>query len=167
MAYSFKETTLLSGLVGLPHKPSEGSSFHSTQPYSHPDNDASLWGWGVHIGNDYIRRGLSRKSDQEAHQQHRAFGHHVGPDVLSFTNIRSHRSSPLWQHHSGVLPQQIVGGTISMTLCHLELSLWEFCIVHSIQPVALHLLGEQNIMSDPMSRGCSSFHKMEINWTIK
>lgn len=57
------------------------------------------------------------------------------------------------------------GGTVSRSLCRLAFSVWEFCIRHSIHPVALHLPGEQNLTTDAFSRGLSPFHEIEINWT--
>lgn len=54
------------------------------------------------------------------------------------------------------------GGTVSRSLCHLAMTLWDFCIACNITPIATHMLGMENTI---VSRGALSTHELAVTMT--
>lgn len=55
------------------------------------------------------------------------------------------------------------GGTVSRSLCHLSLLLWDFCIRENITPIANHLPRVNNSLADAVSRGALSLHELRVD----
>lgn len=54
-------------------------------------------------------------------------------------------------------------GTLSRSPCRLTLTLWDFCALHNITPIATHLPGEQSVVVDALSRGTHSLHQLHLD----
>lgn len=140
-----------------------GSPFFPPPPSVTVTTDASLWGWGAHIGTDCVRDpwplALTKKHINYLELPAIYWA------LMSFSHLWGRTVQIPSDNTTAIASLNCQGGTVSRSLCQLALSLWDFCIHSLIHLVVLHLPGELNTTAGALSRGYSSFHKMEINWT--
>lgn len=124
-----------------------GIPFHPLSPTITLTTDAFLMGWGAHTGHLTIKR---LRSDEDR-------GLHI--NILELKTILL----VIWWFLQILTGQMIAvrcnntttvsyvnkqGGTVSWSLCHLAMDIWNLYIQNSNIPRATHVLGEENIMAD-------------------
>ena len=128
------------------------------RPFLRPDptmtivTDASMEGWGGHLG-DWVISG----------QWPRAWAkHHINWLELQavwltlqhfLPQVRDTAVDVLTDNTTTVAYINKEGGTQSPTLCYLALDLWAWCRQHGIYLVANHISGVRNVLADALSRG--------------
>lgn len=78
-------------------------------------------------------------------------------------------TSPNWTSFGDFFRQHIAvtylnrqGGTVSRSLCKLEVEIWDLCIVNHIFLMARHVPGIENITANSLSSQSTSIHKWEL-----
>ena len=127
-------------------------------PFTRPDpevtvvTDASHWGWGGHMGD----QGISGQwSTQDSIR-------HINWLELQavFHTLKHFRSQvrglAVEVHTDNTTVVAYInkqGGTVSWSLCHLALCLWDWCLEQRVSLSAIHLQGTRNVVADALSRG--------------
>ena len=138
------------------------------RPFLRPDptmtivTDASMEGWGGHLG-DWVISG----------QWPRAWAkHHINWLELQavwltlqhfLPQVRDTAVDVLTDNTTTVAYINKEGGTQSPTLCYLALDLWAWCRQHGIYLVANHISGVRNVLADALSRGK---HNHPTEWSL-
>ena len=138
------------------------------RPFLRPDptmtivTDASMEGWGGHLG-DWVISG----------QWLRAWAkHHINWLELQavwltlqhfLPQVRDTAVDVLTDNSTTVAYINKEGGTQSPTLCYLALDLWAWCRQHGIYLVANHISGVRNVLADALSRGK---HNHPTEWSL-
>ena len=114
--------------------------------------DASMEGWGGHLG-DWVISGQWSSAWAK---------HHINWLELQavwltlqhfLPQVRDTAVDVLTDNSTTVAYINKEGGTQSPTLCYLALDLWAWCRQHGIYLVANHISGVRNVLADALSRG--------------
>lgn len=121
----------------------QGIPFQPPTPCISATTDASLQGWGTHLGHLSV-------GDHWPLNQHLP---HISVLELSAIFLALLFCLPIVQgsvvsiftdNSTALSYINHQGGTLSHTLCHLSLQLWEWCQQHNVFIVATHVPGVQN-----------------------
>ena len=138
------------------------------RPFLRPDptmtivTDASMEGWGGHLG-DWVISGQWSSAWAK---------HHINWLELQavwltlqhfLPQVRVTAVDVLTDNSTTAAYINKEGGTQSPTLCYLALDLWAWCRQLGIYLVANHILGVRNVLADALSRGK---HNHPTEWSL-
>ena len=138
------------------------------RPFLRPDptmtkvTDASMEGWGGHLG-DWVISGQWSSAWAK---------HHINWLELQavwltlqhfLPQVRDTTVDVLMDNSTTVAYINKEGGTQSPTLCYLALDLWAWCRQHRIYLVANHISGVRNVLAITLSRGK---HNHPTAWSL-
>lgn len=140
----------------------QGMLFHPPQPVKVLMTDASLQGWGAHLAG-LTTHGLLTQDGQCLHISCLELKA-VIQAIRYFHQLLTGQSLAIQCDKTTVVSYiKKQGGTISRSLCHMVMELWNLCILNNILLVETHVPGTQNTITDSLSREGSSFHEWSLN----
>ena len=124
--------------------------------------DASLKGWGASLSSGLITSGTWSKSDSSNHINFLELKS-VYLAVLKFLpSLRGKKISIRSDNTTVIFYLNKMGGTRSKKLCKLTLDIWNLLMKNSIDCVASHIAGIDNVLADFFSR-YSHHHEYALN----
>uniref|UniRef100_A0ABM5FXC1 ribonuclease H n=1 Tax=Pogona vitticeps TaxID=103695 RepID=A0ABM5FXC1_9SAUR len=140
--------------VGRPFKPLQLTIQVTT--------DASPIGWGAHSAHHKIH-GLWSPQEMNLHINHlemlaviKAFRAFL--PIVQGRGVQVITDNTTTMHY---INKQ--GGTRSQSLLYLTIHLWEWCYLHHVFPVAIHISTTANTLADRLSRLPYQTHEWELN----
>lgn len=140
----------------------QGTPFRRPIPTMTLTTDASLIGWGAHLGR-LTTRGQWAEEDAKNHINWLELKT-ILLAIKAFIHILKNNAVVIRSDNiTAVSYVNKQGGTVSRSLCRLAMQIWTLCIDYNINPVATHVPGIDNSVADSLSRTTSTIHK----WTIR
>ena len=139
----------------------KGRSLHQAQTNITMTTDASMYGYGGHVGNHFIQ-GTWSETQQKLHINYLEL-EAVFLTLKHFLPLLKNQNVLVRCDNTTVV-QYInkQGGTKSPQLCYRTWDLWKFAIQNNIHIRAAHILGVQNVWADQLSRN----RILPTEWTL-
>ena len=139
----------------------KGRSLHQAQTNITMTTEASMYGYGGHLGNHFIQ-GTWSETQQKLHINYLEL-EAVFLTLKHFLPLLKNQNVLVRCDNTTVV-QYInkQGGTKSPQLCYRTWDLWKFAIQNNIHIRAAHILGVQNVWADQLSRN----RILPTEWTL-
>nr|XP_025045344.1 uncharacterized protein LOC112547415 [Pelodiscus sinensis] len=142
-----------------------GVPFHRPQPTIQITTDASLIGWGTHMGNSTVQgRWLPREMLLHINLLELRAVRHACKHFQS--HIQNTTTRILTDNMATMFYINKQGGARSRSLCAESIRLWNWCIANNTVQTASYLPGIDNLVADSLSRRFPHDHEWEIRTDV-